>query len=77
MQFFEVTVSIKTEGNKGKVKNVKEVYLVDSMSVTEAEARIIEDFRDSGFYQDFKVVLVKESKVYGVIFPKPKKEKSE
>jgi hypothetical protein len=77
MQFFEVTVNIKTESSNGKIKNVKEVYLVDSMSVTEAEARIVEDFRSSGFSQDFKVILVRESKVNGVIFPIPKKEKGE
>ena len=38
------------------------------MSVTEAEARVVEDFRTAGYSQDFKVTLVKESKVSGVIF---------
>ena len=71
MKYFEVLVSIKTEteGYKGalKIKNVKETYLVDAMSVTEAEARVIKLFTQSGFSQDFEVIGVKGSKVIEVI----------
>jgi len=71
MNYFEVVVAIRieTEGAKGalKVKKVKEVYLVDAMSVTEAEARIVESFTKSGFSQDYEVVAVKASKVVEII----------
>ena len=71
MKYFEVLVSIKTEtsGYKGrtKVKTVKETYLVDALSVTEAEARVVKLFSDSGFSQDYEVVGVKGSKVIEVI----------
>jgi hypothetical protein len=71
MKYFEVLVSIKTEteGYKGavKVKSVKETYLVDAMSVTEAEARVIKLFAQSGFSQDFEVIGVKGSKVIEVV----------
>jgi len=71
MNYFEVLVAIRieTEGAKGalKVKKVKEVYLVDAMSVTEAEARIVETFTKSGFSQDYEVVAVKASKVVEII----------
>jgi len=71
MKYFEVLVSIKTEteGYKGalKIKNVKETYLVDAMSVTEAEARVIKLFTQSGFSQDFEVIGVKGSKVIEVV----------
>ena len=73
MRFFEVTVEIKTDNN-GKIKIVKENYLVDAMSVTEAEARVVEDFRTAGYSQDFKVTLVKERKVSGVIFADTKEK---
>lgn len=73
MRFFEVTVEIKTDNN-GKIKIVKENYLVDAMSVTEAESRVVEDFRTAGYSQDFKVTLVKESKVSGVIFADTKEK---
>jgi hypothetical protein len=71
MKYFEVLVSIKTEteGYKGavKIKSVKETYLVDAMSVTEAEARVIKLFAQSGFSQDFEVIGVKGSKVIEVV----------
>ena len=71
MKYFEVLVSIKTEteGYKGalKVKNVKETYLVDAMSVTEAEARVVKLFAQSGFSQDFEVIGVRGSKVIEVV----------
>jgi hypothetical protein len=78
MKYFEVLVSIKTEteGYKGalKIKNVKETYLVDAMSVTEAEARVIKLFAQSGFSQDFEVIGVRGSKVIEVVgVEEPKK----
>jgi hypothetical protein len=78
MKYFEVLVSIKTEteGYKGavKIKSVKETYLVDAMSVTEAEARVVKLFAQSGFSQDFEVIGVKGSKVIEVV-EEPKKPK--
>jgi len=81
MKYFEVLVSIKTEseGYKGavKIKNVKETYLVDAMSVTEAEARVVKLFAQSGFSQDFEVIGVKGSKVIEVVnVEEPKKSKA-
>jgi len=75
MNYCEVIVSIKTETElKGsvKIKKVKEVYLVDAMSVTEAEARIVELFSKSGFSQDYEVIAVKGSKIIEVV---PREEK--
>jgi len=70
-KYFEVLVNIKTEteGFKGatKIKNVKETYLVDAMSCTEAEARVLKSFAKSGFSQDYEVIGVKGSKVVEVI----------
>jgi hypothetical protein len=51
----------------GKDKKVKEIYLVDAMSVTEAEARVVKDFSESGVQIDYKVVGAKESRVLRVI----------
>lgn len=71
MNFFEVVVDIttETEGYKGalKIKHVKETYLVDALSVTEAEARIVKTFNQSGFSQDFEVISVRSSKIIEVI----------
>lgn len=70
-KYFEVLVNIKTEteGFKGatKVKIVRETYLVDAMSCTEAEIRVVKYFTKSGFSQDYEVIGVKGSKVAEVI----------
>ena len=69
MKYFEVLVQVRTEteDSKGnvKVKKNSELYLVDAMSVTEAEARTVKLFANSML--DFEVVSVKGSKVLEVI----------
>ena len=68
MKYFEVTVEVIVATLKnGKDKKVKEIYLVDAMSVTEAEARVVKDFTDSGVQMDYKVSMAKESRVLRVI----------
>jgi hypothetical protein len=72
-KYFEVLVELKieSENSKGdsKIKKVKETYLVDAMSVTEAEARVVESFTNSGFSQDYSVLQAKGSKIIDVITP--------
>ena len=81
MNYCEVIVSIKTETESKKkgggltIKTVKEIYLVDAMSVTEAEARIVELFSKSGFSQDYEVIAVKSSKIIEVVPREEKKPK--
>jgi hypothetical protein len=69
MKYFEVTVQVKVESedSKGnvKVKRISEIYLVDAMSVTEAEARVVKLFAKCSL--DFEVVSVRGSKVLEVI----------
>jgi len=69
MKYFEVTVQVKieSEDSKGgkKIKNVNEQYLVDAMSCTEAEARVVKKFE--GSIVDFEVVSVRGSKIIEVI----------
>ena len=55
-KFFEVTVEVVVTLKNGKDKKAKEIYLVDSQSVTEAESRVVKDFEDSGVQIDYKVV---------------------
>ena len=67
-KFFEVTVEVVVATLKnGKDKKNKETYLVDAMSVTEAEARVVNDFSDSGVQLDYKVSMAKESRILRVI----------
>ena len=67
-KFFEVTVSIVVATLKnGKDKKNKEIYVVDALSVTEAEAKVVKDFEDSGVQIEYKVVGAKESRIIRVI----------
>lgn len=68
VKFFEATVEfVEGQTRSGKDKKRKEVYLVDSQSCTEAEARVVQDFTDAGINVDYKVVQVKESRIIRVI----------
>jgi hypothetical protein len=64
-----VEMKIEIENSKGesKIKRVKETYLVDSVSVTEAEAKVVKAFEKSGFSQEFSVISVRGSKIMQVI----------
>ena len=67
-KFFEVTVELVVATLKNaKDKKAKEIYLVDSQSVTEAESRVVKDFEDSGVQIDYKVVGAKESRILRVM----------
>jgi len=66
-KYFEVTVEVVVATLKnGKDKN-KEIYLVDAMSVTEAEARVVQDFTEAGVNVDYKVSGARESRIIRVI----------
>ena len=67
-KYFEVTVEVVVATMKnGKDKKNKEIYLVDAVSVTEAEARVVKDFEEAGVNIDYKVSGARESRVLRVI----------
>ena len=70
-KYFEVTVTVQHEVDTGKggtkVKKIKENYLVDAMTVTEAEARVVKEFEKAGIQLDYEVSAAKESKILQVI----------
>jgi hypothetical protein len=67
-KYFEVVVEVEVATLKnGNPKLRKEIYLVDAQSVTEAEARVVSDFEQSGIQIDYKVSGAKESRIILVI----------
>lgn len=76
MKYFEVVVQVRheSEDSKGnvKVKKVSEIYLVDAMTITEAEARVVKHL--SGL-RDFEVVQAKSSKILEVVSVEVKESK--
>lgn len=72
-QLFETKIRYDKIQENGAVKKVTEAYLVDAMTFTEAEARIIEEMTPyiSG---DFSVVAIKRTKI-AEVFWNPEAEK--
>ena len=60
--WFEVKVKYVKVGEDGKEKKVSELYLLDSMSYTEAEARIIEELKEM-IQGDFCIEAIKKSNI--------------
>lgn len=65
MHYYQVKVALKTETDSGRIKTVKELYLINAVSVTDAEAKMNEDFQDTGL--DFEVIEVKQTSIVKVI----------
>ena len=65
-QYFTVKAIFQIEDSKGKVKKQTETYLVDAMSVTEAEVRITEYLSERG-ESEFEVKSASKSNIVSVI----------
>ena len=64
--YFQVKVQFTVEDSKGKVKKQNVLYLVDSQSVTEAEARMVQYLVDQG-EQEFEVTAAVASNIASVV----------
>jgi hypothetical protein len=51
----------------GKIKKVKENYLVKAVSVTDAETQVVKDLE--GLMRDYRILTVNESKIIRIIKP--------
>lgn len=65
-KFYSVLVAVEVEDAKGKIKKNKENYLVDALSVTEAEAKLVNKFVSEGVNLDYEVVKVSETRIIEV-----------
>ncbi len=62
----KVQLTDTMDTSKGpKEKKVTETYLVEALSVTEAEAKVVNDFQ--GYTMDFEVKSVSSSKIIKII----------
>ena len=64
MDYWQVTVQLEHENDRGRIQKVRELYLVDAISATEAEAKI---YIESEGESNFTVVGVNQSKIIKVI----------
>jgi len=63
--YIEVIVEFQTDNGNGKLKKNRESYLVDAMTVTEAEALVHSHFKTS--VAPFEVKSAKVSRVLDII----------
>lgn len=69
MAFYQVCVEFRnTDIDSGKIKKQRVLYLVDSESVTESEARMVQHLTTGGI-NDFEVKSSAESKIVEVVYP--------
>lgn len=67
MQYFEIKIEYKTEDEKGKVKKTRESILVDAISVTESEAKVVKYLGEQGETRDYEIKSSSTSKITEVI----------
>jgi hypothetical protein len=65
--YFTVSVKTSFEDNKGKVKTKTEKYLVDAMTVTEAESRVVSFMEDAQL--EYEISAASVSRIVEVITP--------
>jgi hypothetical protein len=66
-KYYAVTVAVEVEDAKGKIKKQKEQYLVDAMSCTEAEAKLVRKFTKDAVQLEYQVEKVSETKIIEII----------
>lgn len=63
--YFTVTVKLEFTDDNGKKKKQTEKYLVDAVSVTDAEVKVTEEFEGATY--DWSVKSVAETKIVKVL----------
>jgi len=64
-KYYLTKVVMKIEQDNGSLKKVTEQYLVDAVSVTDAEAKVVKDFEGSTF--EWEVTSVIETKIIKIL----------
>lgn len=62
--YWQVTVQLQHESDRGKVQRVNEQYIVNAVSATEAESKIYQEFEGES---NFEVIRVAQTKIIKII----------
>lgn len=65
MAYYIAKVKVHHEDDKGRVKKVTEQYVVNAVSVTDAEAKVVADFEGSNL--EYEVTAVTDTKIISII----------
>lgn len=63
LYYWQVTVEFRRENDQGRIQKIKEIYLVDAMSATEAEAKTYKELEGES---DFRVISLAQSRIIRV-----------
>ena len=66
MSYWQVTIQFERENDRGRIQKVREVYLVDAMSGTEAESKTYSYLEAEGETQ-FTITSLTQSRILKVI----------
>ena len=64
--YWQVTAQFERENDRGRIQKIKEVYLVDALTGTEAEANTYKMLESEG-ETSFKIISLTESRIIKVI----------
>jgi len=64
MKYWSVNVLFIVDSDSGRVQKIKEQYLVEAISATDAEAKIYKNFEGES---DFSVIKAEQSRIMDVI----------
>lgn len=64
--YYSVKIEVVTKTDSGKEKKHSEEYLVDALTCTEAEARVVKHFEGIANF-DYSVKAVRETKILDVL----------
>ena len=64
MAYYIAKVKVHHEDDKGRVKKVTEQYVVNAVSVTDAEAKVVAEFEGSNL--EYEVSAVTETKIVSI-----------
>lgn len=68
MKYYSIKITVITKTDSGKEKKHSEEYLTQAVSVTDAEANIIDYFKNHSNF-DYYVSSVRETKIVDNIIP--------
>lgn len=65
--WYMVTTQFSTEDDNGKIKKVKETYMVKAVSPTDAESIVTQEYEGTSL--EFRIVGLKEINLHKVLVP--------
>ena len=65
MAYYLAKVEVRMENDRGRIQKIRELYCVEAESVTESEAKVVQDFE--GDNTEYQVKEVKETKILKIL----------